>query len=782
MQVNRLWQLPVQSIMILAFSTSLMNELLQRTEYRVYASLAALACINTLLFIAPQTTSLTLITTPFSNQFFYIGFYLCAAATLGAIISFSKKFAWQILLFHLLAIWLPATIVLVYGLSESQHFHYIFRIAAGVYVMLVGLLTSATFIARHPLQPAVDALSVSAWLRAQGKVTLLLVGLCTLIFFGSGLYRLTQYAAVDEPLWIDGRIHRFWKNIGERDWKGTNISDKPGITVALATGIGTLFKSASEFKTSHFQGEVFNLRVGVEDYYFTFRFPLLLTITLFLPLFYFLLERLLGYGPALLGYAFLTTSPLLIGMSKIINPDSLLWIFTPLSLLAYLVFRKRHAYRYLILSGILFGLALLTKYIANILFIFWFGLIFLEYLVDDSHRASSLALYLKRSFQSLAILTFFALMTFYALFPAVWIKPEKLLRGTLFSQAFEKVAPLFLLFIVLILVDQWLNGARITTLCLHWLKRHQLWLYRIFSFAVSAFIIVVLCNVWLGMPLYSFPELLAAPKTIATKSDFFGIFLTNFYPLLFGLPPITLLLLCIAPWWLMRRQSISSPSAPILFYILIFIFLYYLGATVNGVASIIRYQIILFPLVALLAGIILHELLGTIARWGTHFSARDRTFLAAGIIAAFGLWTIVTTPYPLSYASSLLPLAYHVDVKDMGAGSYEAAAWLNTLPDAKDKLVWTDKDGVCKFFVGRCKRGLDYAKLRADGLDYIIVSAGRESRTTKMMGGDVEAQKPGLIRFDQYYHRTDPEHEILINDRPSHFVKIFSFSEATDSR
>ena len=90
-------------------------------------------------------------------------------------------------------------------------------------------------------------------------------------------------------------------------------------------------------------------------------------------------------------------------------------------------------------------------------------------------------------------------------------------------------------------------------------------------------------------------------------------------------------------------------------------------------------------------------------------------------------------------------------------------------------LIWTDKDGVCKFFVGRCKRGRNYETLRRDGLDYIIVSAGRESRTTKMMGGDIVSNKPGLIRFDRYYTKANPAFQILINNRPSHFVKVFRF-------
>jgi hypothetical protein len=142
------------------------------------------------------------------------------------------------------------------------------------------------------------------------------------------------------------------------------------------------------------------------------------------------------------------------------------------------------------------------------------------------------------------------------------------------------------------------------------------------------------------------------------------------------------------------------------------------------------------------------------------------------------LFTLSITPFPLSYASALLPRAYHIDIKDMGPGSYEAAAWLNALPDAATLTVWTDKDGVCKFFVGSCRRGFgNYEKLRYEELDYIVVSSGRESRTSKMIGGQVANGRQDVIRFDLFYQRTDPAFEVRVNGRPSHFVKVFRFTD-----
>lgn len=756
-----------------------MHAFFESLENRAYSLLSILAALNTLLFIAPQTPSLAFFRITDNNEYFYLGFSILAVLTLGSVAYFSRQSDWKYRLSVILLIWLPGSVILAYGLSESKNFHYIFQIALGAYVILTGLLISAFYIGKERANKPLDKESLSwrEWLRSQGLPSLLLVVFITGLFFVFGLSRLTQYAAVDEPLWFDGRIAKYWKNIGERDWRGTNISDKPGITVAFASGPGLWFKGTQDYRTTHSGGEIISLKNDVESFYLAYRLPLLIVITLLLPLFYFFLERLLGRRNALFGFAFIGTSPILIGISKIINPDSLLWIFTPLSLISYLVFQKRGSFRYLVFSGVFLGLALLTKYVSNILFVFFLGLIFLEYLYHPKLAAIPFAEYLKKSLQHLALLTFSALATFYLLFPAIWVKPEKLLTGTLMSQAFEKIAPLFLIIVAFVLIDRWVNKTRLTTALLSLLERAKFGIAGLIGLLFFSAIVFTVLTVWGGMTPYNFMELLASPKTIAGRSDFTGAALTNFYPLLFGVTPLVFSLLLAAPFFFLRRHFIESVALRTAFYLIIFILLYYLGTTVNGVAAIVRYQIILFPMAAIIAGIALEHILVIIHK---RYSVKEMPtpVFGATLVSLLGALTLFFTPFPLSYASSLLPAKYHIDVKDMGAGSYEIARELNRLPGAESMLIWTDKDGVCKFFVGRCKRGLDYQKLRREGLDYIVVSAGRENRTTKMMGGDIDSRKPGLIRFDEYYERTDSDFAILINNRPTHYVKAFKFDPA----
>lgn len=756
-----------------------MRNFFQSTENRVYSGLSVLIALCALFFIAPQITLLTLLDLEVSNTLFYLGFLVLGTLTLGAVAYFSQGFDWKRQLATLLLTTLPGALILSYGISESNNFHYIFILALGGYAILSGILISALFIAKERLTEKKDseALSIKEWFRAQGLSTLLLIVFVTGLFFSFGMYRLTEYAAVDEPLWFDGRIAKYWKNIGERDWRGTNISDKPGITVALASGPGLWFKTTKDYKTAHVDGEVISLRNDVRSFYLAYRLPLLIVITLLLPLFYFFLERLLGKRHALLSYVLIATSPILIGMSKIINPDSLLWLFTPLSLISYLAFLKRRSFRYLIFSGIFLGLALLTKYVSNILFIFFLGLIFLEYLYHKESALSSFAEHLKKSLQHLALLTFTALSTFYLFFPAVWVKPEKLLTGTVLSQAFEKVAPLFVVLITFILIDQWWNRSRITGALLSLLEgRTKQVITSLIAVTFLGSLLLTIGNTWGNMGLYDFSELLASPKTIAGKSDFLGAFLTNFYPLIFGVTPIAFLALLLTPFFFFKKNFSESNALRTSFYLVIFILLYYVGTTVNNVGAIVRYQIILFPFAAIIAGITIEHALVFVHK-KLKVADTPTPVVAGSIVAVFGLFTLFATPFPLSYANVFLPAKYHIDVKDMGPGSYEAAQYLNSLPDAPSMLVWTDKDGVCKFFVGRCSSAQNYTQLRERGLDYIVTSAGRKSRTGKMMGGDIANNRPGIIRFDQYYDRTDPVYEIDINGRSSHYVKVFKFEE-----
>ena len=56
-----------------------------------------------------------------------------------------------------------------------------------------------------------------------------------------GFPRLEKFSGVDEPYWSYDRVPKFWNAIKTKQWKKTNLCDKPGIVLAMVSGIGLPF-------------------------------------------------------------------------------------------------------------------------------------------------------------------------------------------------------------------------------------------------------------------------------------------------------------------------------------------------------------------------------------------------------------------------------------------------------------------------------------------------------------------------------------------------------------
>lgn len=97
------------------------------------------------------------------------------------------------------------------------------------------------------------------------------------------------------------------------------------------------------------------------------------------------------------------------------------------------------------------------------------------------------------------------------------MKPEKLVTSTLYSQAFEKFAPVFIVLLILIGIDLAWNRTRALSYLLGLLERWRLaigWLAAGF-FAVA--MLFTLTNSWLGMPWYDFMNLLFAENRLGSR-------------------------------------------------------------------------------------------------------------------------------------------------------------------------------------------------------------------------------------------------------------------------
>jgi len=128
-------------------------------------------------------------------------------------------------------------------------------------------------------------------------------------------------------------------------------------------------------------------------------------------------------------------------------------------------------------------------------------------------------------------------------------------------------------------------------------------------------------------------------------------------------------------------------------------------------------------------------------------------------------------PFYMGYASRLLPSQYYLDIKDMGDGSYEAAQYLNSLPNSKNLKIWSDKQGVCVFFVGRCFTSLSASFFANNQLDYFVVSSGRESRTIAMSRKFIN-----ILDFQKIYPLAG-DNSLAIAGRKNNYVKIINAND-----
>ena len=96
-------------------------------------------------------------------------------------------------------------------------------------------------------------------------------------YFFFGTQHLGQFVTADEHYWVYERIPQYWEALIEGNWKKTFINDKPGVTLALVSGIGLLFEPQPEkhFYENSDRTLVYDIE-GTESLYRTFRIPLLI--------------------------------------------------------------------------------------------------------------------------------------------------------------------------------------------------------------------------------------------------------------------------------------------------------------------------------------------------------------------------------------------------------------------------------------------------------------------------------------------------------------------------
>ncbi|TSD00883.1 MAG: Uncharacterized protein Athens071425_540 [Parcubacteria group bacterium Athens0714_25] len=594
-----------------------------------------------------------------------------------------------------------------------------------------------------------------------GAILLLSSIIAVNLFFG--LPRLDKYSAVDEPYWTYDRTSKFWSGVTKPKFSRTNINDKPGVTVAIFSGLGLLKYDPMDYKTLRQKPKTSEQLEIINSINFFFRLPIYLLSLLFLPLFYFFIRKMFGKSTANFSTIFIGLSPILLGMSLIINPDSLIWIFAPLALLSFLAYLKEDKFKFSAIAGIFLGLSLLTKYVSNVLYVYFFLLIFIDFIF--AAKQTEFFVYLRNKMIGYLILIASSLATFFIFFPAVWVKPIMLLEGTFLNKTFVPFLPLFCAILFFIGLDFFFLKSKIIKTILEKITPYRKTLVLLFLGFFLFLMIAVIVNVYSGMRFGDFMQIIASPKgtnDLFSPAVFSGKILAEVYSLIFAVSPLVLVsvisyITALIVWH--KEKDIYAIKN--VFYFLLFIFIYYIASTASGAVAVVRYQVMLYPLFFIIAGMALAHFV-QIKRFEKHQ-------IIISILFAFSLiYSLVSIkPFYFAYNSEILPKKYVVNLKDMGDGSYEAAAYLNSLPNPQNLVIWSDKGAVCAVFSGRCEIGLDPKNIKGKDFDYIVISTGRMSKTFK-----TETSAKSYIDLEQAYLTEDYAFKVEIAGRPDNFVKV----------
>ena len=590
-----------------------------------------------------------------------------------------------------------------------------------------------------------------------------LVGL--FLFFG--LSDIGKQTLVDEPLWAFDRVESYWQNIKDSDWKNVRPSDKPGVTVALLASYGfTVHVRPSEIK------ETISWQMR-EELLKKMRIPLVLFLALLIPLYYYLIRRLLGTEVALSALLMTILSPALLGMSRILNPDTLLWLLIPLTILSYCVLLKRPEKKMLILTGVLFGLCILTKYVANILFVY-LPFISVLYVLYRAKTLTETRTILRTHIKQFASVSLLAIAVYCILLPSVWVEPSHILKGTILSQAFEPIWKPYVALMIILIIDIMCLPKSFTAVTIVKIQSIRKYVLPSISALWLSIIGCVIATAHMHIP-FDYQTSLQSPKSSGRDLGFTTTLLTDFYVFIFSISAVILagLIIFFSQSIYKKNNNDASKNLWLICALALFPALYYAGSAITGVTTILRYQVALIPLMILLSSIGLQTLI-------KNYSKKTKSVFY-GIIAIILITQVLwVKPYYFSFSNIFLPKTDVLNIKDMGDGSYQAAQYLNALPNAKNMKIWADKNGICASFAGQCETSVSVAKFEEYGhtsFDYYVITRGRKHltlRNAKRMRKK-EGAPERTFHFDKLYENTVPvEHEILPGNKKANYIRIIN--------
>jgi hypothetical protein len=536
--------------------------------------------------------------------------------------------------------------------------------------------------------------SVQNFVRTEGPLHSSILALTVLTFMGFGIVHLGQFMTVDEPKWFETRVPQFYDSLVEEDWAGTYTNDKPGVITSVLSNTVNLFVDRNSYSPQ-----------DLPDYLFWWRLPLVIIGALSLIPIYNYLKRLFSRNTAITTVVLLGMSPTIIGMSQVVNPDATLWSTAFLSFITFMLYIRSNKQKYILISGLFFGLGLLSKYFISIFYLLYFAVIYLQYLTK--HKDPSVLI---QRLMDLSKLVFVSLLVYTVFFPATWFDYRQILLGSLGSELIRTGFPIIAGAVGLIIGELVVLNGRLSSWIAKRLDLGRLLtntLILVLLLSIAALVINSL-NGYRYFDLDSFLWVEFQRRNADILKTFGGSIYTTVFvltlPTLAGIF-VTLHNLFKDRFDHMQKLTILSSIAIIIMFIG--------GSAIGGFVATGRYQVMLIPLYILIAALAI-EKLAKAGGW------------VVGVAVVSLLTLIGTTPFYINYQNEVSDRSIVIN-DSWGMGGYELAQKLNSLPDAENIRVWADREGFNEFFVGKTYwRGRDNPFDSTLEIDYLILSKGGE--------------------------------------------------------
>ncbi|MFA5333556.1 MAG: LamG-like jellyroll fold domain-containing protein [Candidatus Nanoarchaeia archaeon] len=574
-------------------------------------------------------------------------------------------------------------------------------------------------------------------------IILLLVAFCFLFF---GMHHLGQFMSVDEPKWVNIRVPQLYDALSSGEWEKTYINDKPGVLPSLLSGVVNFFLDHDYYKSKPLE---------YEYYLFWWRLPILLFNFIMLFFIYHFVKKLSGKNYSLLITGLIALNPILIGISQIVNPDATLWSVSFLSFINFFLYLKLNNKKYIYYSGIFFGLGLISKYFISIFYVMFFLIIYLEYLV----KKISINKFYNRCLD-LGLLYLISVVVYTLLFPATWVNPKLILRGTVEAGILTPGIKYILIFIFLVFFELIVFKGKITN---YFRNKLNIGLMGIFLFSLILFLIFItlIINVIFNNLFFDFNQYFLNHEIKIT--NIIDNIISSFYCMFFSLTlPLILVVFFFFIIFLKKNELIKNNKLLIL-SCFIFIFLFIFGSSLGGFVVLIRYQVMLYPLFAILVSFFVFSI---------YKSKKIIVFiLTFSIISLF-----FYTPYFFHY-TNFLNIQNYIITEAWGIGGYELAQNMNSLPNSENITIWVDREGFSEFFIGKSYwRGVNNPFNESYNIEYLILTKGGEKIFTNALINyntgkrNLYARVSGETPILEYYKK-EPLFEVCINNNTNNCIR-----------